>query len=79
MFLFMYNFVTQKIQSTEGTEWHYSKNLTGREEMMENFMEKPNPEMGLKEFIVNPQPSPLPLLHEEKGLMTLGLVDFLKA
>lgn len=57
----MYNFVTQKIQSTEGTKWHYGKNLPGGEQMKENFMEKPNPERGLKELTADPQASPLPL------------------
>lgn len=57
----------QKIQSIEGSKWHYGKHLTGFEQMKENFMEKPNPEMGLKELTVNPQASSLPLLHEERG------------
>lgn len=41
-------------------------------------MEKPNPEMGLKELTVNPQASPLPLLHEERGLNDRGSGRFFK-
>lgn len=46
--------------------------------MKENFIEKPNPETGLKELTDNPQASPLPLLHEERGLNDLGPGRFFK-